>query len=455
MITRPSQSELLRKYDVPTPRYTSFPTVPHWNTREFTVSHWEGSVKRAFDESNAEKGIALYLHLPFCESLCTYCACNTHITKNHTVERSYLDALLREWTYYCNLFGSKPIVRELHLGGGTPTFFSPANLHWLISTLLDSAIVHPEHQFSFEGHPNNTTREHLETLYKLGFTRVSFGVQDLDESVQKIINRVQPFENVKDAITNARAIGYTSVGIDLVYGLPGQTPYSVSDTLDHVLALRPDRVAFYSYAHVPELRPAQRHYSSLLPAQPLKRHFYEIGKHKLCKNGYADIGMDHFALTSDDLFKAHAQGKLHRNFMGYTTTATDLLIGLGATAISDSRYAYAQNVKTVAKYTDAIGDHGKAISKGHILSDEDMLRRECIAQLSCRGELDQLLVAKLASPDQTAMLLAMEDEGLLSITPNGVAITHTGHPFIRNICSVFDPYYRTASSQNVHFSKAI
>lgn len=456
MNTRRSAETLLRKYDIPTPRYTSYPTVPHWNTNEYSADAWEKSVKQCFDETNISNGISLYLHLPFCESLCTYCACTTRITKNHLVERPYILGLLKEWKHYCDIFGSRPVIRELHLGGGTPTFFSPANLQWLVSDLLDCADIHPDHRFSFEGHPNNTSREHLETLYELGFDRVSFGVQDLDPHVQQAIHRIQPLDNVQRAIDDARSIGYTSIGIDLVYGLPHQTPFTVSDTMDQVLALRPDRIAFYSYAHVPWLRPGQRGYENEdLPSPALKRHFYEIGKHKLCHSGYADIGMDHFSLTSDELFKAHVAGKLHRNFMGYTTTSTELLIGLGASAISDSRYAYAQNEKTVEKYQHAIADHSSATIKGHLLSKADALIRKCILQLSCRGELDDRLLNQVITPSIKESLQQMEEEGLLYLHNHGISITHAGHPFIRNICSVFDTYYQSQTPQQPLFSKAI
>jgi oxygen-independent coproporphyrinogen-3 oxidase len=441
---------------VATPRYTSFPTVPHWNTGEFSLTQWEKSVKLCFDETNASNCISLYLHLPFCESLCTYCACNTRITRNHAVERPYILALLREWQRYREVFGARPIIRELHLGGGTPTFFTPANLDWLITHLLSDADVHPDHRFSFEGHPNNTTTEHLQTLYQLGFRRVSYGVQDLDAKVQEAIHRHQPLENVKQAIDSARQIGYDSIGIDLIYGLPHQTPFTVSDTMDQVLALRPERIAFYSYAHVPWIKPGQRGYENAdLPSPALKRHFYEIGKHKLCHNGYADIGMDHFALPSDELFKAHVAGNLHRNFMGYTTTSTELLVGLGTSAISDSKYAYAQNEKTVKAYHHSISDHGSAVVKGHLLSPHDRLTRKCILQLACRGELDGRLLNQMMTPRIETALRQMEEEGLLYLHNHGMSITQAGHPFIRTICSVFDTYFNSQSSEHALFSKAI
>lgn len=445
---------LLRKYDVPIPRYTSYPTVPCWNTEAFTNKDWITSVKRSFDESNDDRGISLYIHLPFCESLCTYCACTTRITKNHKIEIPYIQAILKEWEQYKLLFGRKPVIRELHLGGGTPTFFSPQNLHWLVSYILEGVDLHPKYEFSFEGHPNNTTREHLTVLFDLGFSRVSFGVQDLDEKVQKTINRIQPFENLQCVTSLARQIGYASISYDLIYGLPFQNPFTVSDTIDKVLELRPDRLSFYSYAHVPWLKPGQRGYEDAdLPSGSLKRHLYEIGRYKLKKAEYEDIGMDHFALRTDSLFKAHIAGKLHRNFMGYTTSNTDLLIGLGASAISDAKYAYAQNEKKVEDYINAIIQTGSAVAKGHILSDEDLLIRQCILEISCKGELNAELLLKTADRTILDTLVEMEKEGILYLIDGGFKVTSAGEPFIRNICRVFDK--RMRPDEKALFSKAI
>ena len=456
MITFPSQSELLRKYDVPTPRYTSYPTVPCWDTNSFSSESWFKTVKSTFDASNEEKGISVYIHLPFCESLCTYCACNTRITKNHLVEIPYIQTILKEWETYKTIFCKRPIVRELHLGGGTPTFFSPQNLHWLITYLLEDVDVHPAFEFSFEGHPNNTTREHLQVLFDLGFSRVSFGVQDLDEKVQKTIHRIQPFENLERVTLQAREIGYESVSFDLIYGLPFQTPFTVSETIDKVLTLKPDRISFYSYAHVPWLKPGQRGYGDTdLPSQALKRHLYEIGRHMLKKHEYADIGMDHFALRHDALFQAHVSGKLHRNFMGYTTTNTDLLIGLGTSAISDAKYAYAQNEKKVENYMQRIKAAGSAIVKGHLLSDEDYLRKQGILQISCNGELSTALFEQLVTPDDRETLTEMEKEGIIYLHHNALKVTTAGEPFIRNICRVFDHRMNDAAEDGPTFSKAI
>jgi oxygen-independent coproporphyrinogen III oxidase len=446
---------LLRKYDVPTPRYTSYPTVPYWDVSTFSQEKWEEAVQQSFIESNDDKGFSLYVHLPFCESLCTYCACTTRITKNHNVEIPYIRAILKEWEHYKMLFGGKPKIREIHLGGGTPTFFSPQNLHWLISYLIEGVDIHPSYEFSFEGHPNNTTREHLQILYDLGFTRVSFGVQDLDDKVQQTINRIQPFENLERVTNLAREIGYDSVSFDLIYGLPFQNPFTVSDTIDKVLKLRPDRLSFYSYAHVPWLKPGQRGYGdSDLPSGSLKRHLYEIGRHKLRKEEYADIGMDHFALRTDSLFKAHIDGKLHRNFMGYTTSNTELLIGLGASAISDAKYAYGQNAKKVEDYISSIKEYGSAIVKGHVLSDDDRLIKKCILEISCKGELSEELLSQVNDRAILDALVEMEKEGILYLWNGGLKVTAAGEPFIRNICSVFDRRMDEQSKEQV-FSKAI
>lgn len=458
MIDFPSQEELIKKYDLPTPRYTSYPTVPHWLTESFTTEKWIDAVRKTFSESNDTRGISLYLHLPFCESLCTYCACNKRITKNHGVEISYIRSLLKEWEQYLRIFGRKPVVRELHLGGGTPTFFSPDNLKWLISYLLEDAIVHDDHEFSFEGHPNNTTSEHLQVLFDAGFSRVSFGVQDLDPKVQKAINRIQPFENLAEVTHRSRAIGYTSVSFDLIYGLPFQTRESIERTIQQILTLRPDRISFYSYAHVPWVSPGQRGYNEGdLPTDVQKRALYETGRSLLKSHGYEDIGMDHFALPHDSLYTARENGKLHRNFMGYTTTNTELLIGMGASAISDAKYAYAQNRKKVEDYAERIRDGQLAIFKGHLQTDEDILVKKVILDVACHGKIDNTQVEAIGSPLIMDTLKVMQSEGILKITPEGFEITEPGRAFIRNVCSVFDQKLKLNYTESNHalFSRSI
>lgn len=451
-----STQELIKKYDVPVPRYTSYPTVPHWNTESFSMNNWISTVNRAFTESNDTKGISLYIHLPFCESLCTYCACNTRITKNHGVEERYAEALLHEWDQYLSIFGKRPVIRELHLGGGTPTFYSAANLEKLLTAILSKADIHPLREFSFEGHPNNTTREHLQTLYDLGFRRVSYGVQDLDEKVQRAINRIQPVENLEKVTTLSRAIGYDSVSFDLIYGLPYQTPLTVFNTIEKVIELHPDRIAFYSYAHVPWLRPGQRGYEDAdLPTDVQKRALYELGKKMFDGVGYCNIGMDHFALPGDGLAQAKQMGTLHRNFMGYTISQTDLLIGLGASAISDSRYGYAQNEKKVETYESTV-KHGKlAVFKGHIQTEQDMLIREAILSISCHGFLKSEILNTLVTEPIATVLSQMFEEGIIEYTKDGLRVTSAGFPFIRNICSVFDSHLNQNHPGTSTFSRGI
>lgn len=456
MIAFPTEAELIKKYDVPTPRYTSYPTVPYWNTDSFTTEKWIEAVRRGFDESNETTGISLYLHLPFCESLCTYCACNKRITKNHGVEIKYIRSLLKEWDHYLRIFGRKPLIRELHLGGGTPTFFSPENLKWLITYLLEEGVVHDDHEFSFEGHPNNTTAEHLQTLFDSGFTRVSFGVQDLDPKVQKTINRIQPFENLEAVTHQARAIGYRSISFDLIYGLPFQTRESIENTINKVLSLRPDRVSFYSYAHVPWVSPGQRGYGEAdLPSDIQKRALYETGRALLKQKDYEDIGMDHFALPHDSLYKAHLGHRLHRNFMGYTTTNTELLIGLGASAISDAKYAYAQNLKKVEEYADALVDGRLPLLKGHLQTEDDLRTKRLILETACNGRIARSDIYSQTPVLET--LRGMVGEGILKEDSRGFLVTDSGRPFIRNICSVFDPKVRdkTPHAQTRLFSKSI
>ncbi len=452
------QEYLIQKYNVPAPRYTSYPTVPYWDKEVPDAKRWMDVVKYTFAESNATKGISLYIHLPFCEVLCTYCGCNTRITKNHSVEEGYIQAILSEWKLYLDQFSEKPVIRELHLGGGTPTFFKPDNLRKLLEGIYEGAILHPEKEFSFEGHPNNTTTAHLQTLYDLGFRRVSYGIQDFDLKVQLTINRIQPYENVKHVTEEARRIGYDSVNFDLIYGLPYQTPQSVSETIDKVAQLMPDRIAFYSYAHVPWVKPGQRSYSDKdLPDNAEKRALYELGLQKFKALGYTDIGMDHFALPQDALYKAYEQKELHRNFMGYTTFQTDLLIGLGTSSISDAKYGYMQNLKKVETYKEAVLKGEPAILKGHLLTEEDLLIKEAILDIACKGELSlsKELVALLPE-DVFAELSQMQDEGLVKLTEGKLTVTEAGKAFTRNICMVFDLKLKQAEpAEQQVFSKAI
>ena len=436
------QPSLIQKYNVPGPRYTSYPTVPYWEEDLFQVEDWKRTLLKSFEESNDSEGISLYIHLPFCESLCTFCGCNKRITKRHEVEDPYITAVLKEWQMYCDLLPNKPIIKEIHLGGGTPTFFSPENLKFLIDGIFRSAEKADGHEFSFEGHPNNTTREHLQTLYELGFRRVSFGVQDYSDKVQLAIHRIQPFHNVAKVTFWAKEIGYTSIGHDLIFGLPFQTLQDVQDTIDKTKSLQPDRLAFYSYAHVPWIKGnGQRGFKDEdLPKDDEKRQLYEEGKKRLAQNGYLEIGMDHFALENDSMYESFKAGNLHRNFMGYTASKTKLMIGLGVSSISDSWYSFTQNEKTIEEYYARLEANELPIFKGHVLNSEDLVIRKHILNLMCQfttsWENEDMQFAELNEIHES--LKEMEADGLLTFKENGVNVTEKGTAFVRNICMAFD-----------------
>ena len=450
---------LVQKYNVPGPRYTSYPTVPFWDINTFSGKKWEDSVKKSFHVSNSTTGISIYIHLPFCESMCTFCGCHKRITKRHDLELPYIKSVLKEWSLYSALFSEKPIIKELHLGGGTPTFFTPENLKFLIDGILRIASKANDAEFSFEGHPNNTTKEHLQALYNVGFRRVSYGVQDYNETVQKAINRIQPFENVKNVTEWAREIGYDSVSHDIIFGLPHQKLEHVKNTIAKTKELKPDRIAFYSYAHVPWLAGnGQRGYKDAdLPAADEKRAQYEIGKELLLNYGYQEIGMDHFALETDSLYKAMESGNLHRNFMGYTSSNTHLMIGLGASSISDSWYGFAQNVKNVEEYQNLVDNDIIPLYRGHILTEEDQIIRRHILNLMCRFKTSWSDF-KLYIPEMDSILKRlreMEQDGIVEITKGSLLITEKGRPFVRNVCMAFDLPLQKKSPDTKLFSMTV
>ena len=436
------QISLIQKYNVAGPRYTSYPTVPYWENEAFTTEKWLDSLAKSYNESNEREGISLYIHLPFCESLCTFCGCHKRITKRHEMEQPYIDAVLKEWQLYTALFTTKPIIKEIHLGGGTPTFFAPTELERLINGIFERAERAAHYEFSFEGHPNNTTKAHLQTLYRLGFRRVSYGVQDYSAKVQKAIHRIQPFEKVQQATELARQIGYTSVSHDLVFGLPFQTLDDVLFTIDKSNSLRPDRIAFYSYAHVPWIKGnGQRGFKDEdVPTGEVKRQLYEEGKERLLQVGYAEIGMDHFALPTDSMYKAFQAHQLHRNFMGYTASKTQLMIGLGMSAISDSWYAFAQNEKELEAYYARLERNEIPVCKGHILNNEDLIIRRHILNLMCQFNTSWKDAAMQFEGIQEvlARLAEMQSDGLLQINNDSITVPDEGKPFIRNICMAFD-----------------
>jgi len=374
--------------------------------------------------------------------MCTFCGCTKRITKNHDVEIPYIKALLKELDLYVEVFGKKPLVKEIHLGGGTPTFFTAENLSTLMEGLYRRIRKDEQIELSFEGHPNNTTKEHLQTLFEFGFRKVSFGVQDYNLEVQMAINRIQPFESVKDVTSLAREIGYDSVCHDIIFGLPFQKKEHIIKTIELTNELRPDRIAFYSYAHIPWMKGnGQRGFKEEhLPTGEEKRELYEIGKELLENAGYVEIGMDHFSLPTDELYEAQRQGRIHRNFMGYTATKTHRLIGLGLSAISDGWSAFAQNVKGLEEYLHLVQNGVLPVFRGHILNKEDLIIRQHILNLMCRFETSweatEMVFEEL--PDVLIQLKEFEKDELITINSKSILVTEKGKPFVRTVCMAFD-----------------
>ena len=447
---------LLKKYDVPTPRYTSYPTVPYWDLSSIDDKKWKQSVIDTFNSEDGE--LCIYIHLPFCENLCTFCACTKRITRNHKVEDPYITTVLKEWQMYRSMLPYPPKIKEIHLGGGTPTFFSPGNLVELINGITAGAIVNDDKEFSIEVHPNYTTEEHLKRLAEIGFNRISIGVQDFDPRIQFVINRIQSYEKTKEVVDWARKYNYSSINIDLIYGLPHQTTESVVYTINLIKTLMPDRIAFYSYAHVPWKSKAQRRYTEDdLPSASAKWEIYHQGRKMLEEAGFKSIGMDHFALPGDKLFIAADNGGLYRNFMGYTTTSSKLIIGLGASSISASQNAFAQNEKVVEAYEEKINSGILPLVNGHMLTGEDLVIQNNIHELMCQGRT--LLNANLLNADFLASsfskLKKLKEDGLAEVMGNVIFVTAKGGLFIRNICAAIDAriYNNQLTAQT--FSKAI
>ena len=449
---------LLQKYDVPTPRYTSYPTVPYWDFATIDENKWRKTVVDTFKNEHGE--LCIYIHLPFCENLCTFCACTKRITINHAVEDPYMAAVLKEWAIYRSMLPAAPLIKEIHLGGGTPTFFSADNLLQLINGITKDALIHKDHEFSVEVHPNYTTEEHIEKLATVGFNRISLGVQDFDPAVQYAINRIQTFERTKEVVDWARKYHYNSINIDLIYGLPHQTQDSVKLSVDKICSLMPDRIAFYSYAHVPWKSNAQRRYTEAdLPAAKQKWEMYNIGKQLLEAAGFLSIGMDHFALPDDKLFTAAAAGNLHRNFMGYTTTKSKLIIGLGVSSISDAWNAFAQNEKVVEAYEAKINQGVLPLVNGHLLNEEDLIIRKKILELMCENKTTighSTLDIDFISGAYTK-LKVLKDDRLIIVDGENIYVTEKGKSFIRNISAAMDAkLWRNGTSVTANtFSKAI
>lgn len=443
----------LEKYDIPAPRYTSYPTVPYW-TDSPTTEEWITSLNKSLDKPDTS--LSIYIHLPFCETLCTFCGCNTSITKNHSlVESPYLDALEKEWNLYLEAVPSLRTtpLKELHLGGGSPTYFSEENLARLANFITTALPVSEDAEFSIEVDPRRTRKTQLETLYKYGFRRISLGVQDFDPEVQRLVNRIQPAEQTEYITRSARELGYHSVNFDLIYGLPKQNLTTMEKTIRKTIEFRPNRIAFYSYAHVPWMKSSQRLFTEDdLPAGEEKRKLYELGRQLLEEGGYREIGMDHFALQDDGLWKAFEGGTLHRNFMGYTAQKTDVLLGLGTSAISETPDTFHQNEKLEIKYRKILRDNHLPTLRGHKLTQSDQKRRLLVMEFMTTWKVD---VPSDLLEDTKAYLKGMEEDQLIEWNGSQVNVTELGKPFLRIACTAFDEKLRSSSPTGNLFSKAI
>jgi oxygen-independent coproporphyrinogen-3 oxidase len=446
-------SDLFAKYDRPIPRYTSYPTVPHWRSTP-SAEDWIGSLTRSVEAPGAS--LALYLHIPFCESLCTFCGCNTVITRDHTREAPYVEVLLAELDAYLSAVPGLAAVplRQLHLGGGTPTFLPAARLDELLGAM---AARLPRRASGFEGSievdPRVTTVDQLEVLAARGFRRISLGVQDTDAEVQRLVNRTQPREMTERLCTAARRLGYESINFDLIYGLPAQTQASMRHLVQDVLDLAPDRLAVYSFARVPWIKPAQRRFrDDQVPVGAEKRALYEAVRDPLLAAGYVELGLDHFARPADALTRAAASGQLHRNFMGYTDARTTTLLGLGVSAISETPDCYHQNEKVLPHYDRRVRAGEIPTLRGHLLSAEDRRRRDWIGALmtSYHVALSPLEAAGVA--DALAPLAA---DGFIQLTADGLDVLPEGRPFLRNIAAVFDEYLGRENAATPTYSTSV
>lgn len=444
---------LLKKYDVPAPRYTSYPTVPYWSTTP-DKERWLGDIRKALQKANASW--SLYLHIPYCESLCTFCGCNTTITRNHRKEKPYIDLLLREFELYWSQIPELKTTpcRQIHLGGGTPTFLSAEHLQELIQGLKSHMTWDAAHfEGAIEVDPRRTTREQLEVLFKNGVDRISLGVQDFNPEVQRLVNRHQPFEITQQLTRWGREIGFRSINFDLIYGLAKQTADSFRKTAELTIQLRPDRIALYSFALVPWIKPAQRLFKDEdLPKSNEKRELYEIARGLLLQAGYLEVGMDHFALPDDGLVQAQKKHQLHRNFMGYTDVKTDVLLGLGVSSISETPWSFHQNEKILATYESSLARGIIPTHRGHCLTEVDQKRREQILKFMTEYhvplESQQIENAK-------EFLAEMIADGLVQVIGGELKMTDLGRPFLRNACVFFDEHLRHKQPQTKIFSQSI
>ena len=454
--------ELLTRFDVPGPRYTSYPTADR-----FVEAFSQQDLRQALDLRNQGLGqknrpLSIYVHIPFCESLCYYCACNKIITKHHEKAEPYLRYLAKEVELYTSSIGIGQSVSQLHLGGGTPTFLSNDELRELMSVLKRSFNFVAGGEYSVEVDPRTVNDERLALLLELGFNRLSFGVQDFDPEVQKAVHRIQPSAQVFALVASARKMGFESVNVDLIYGLPKQTPESFDRTLKQVNELRPDRIALYAYAHLPErFKPQRRILAAELPVASSKIAMLSRSMEALMNAGYVYVGMDHFALPEDALAVAKRQGRLHRNFQGYSTQPDCDLIALGVSSIGRVGATYSQNAKTLEEYCDLIDQGRFPVVRGLALNRDDIARRAIIMALMCQGrvvfesiELAHLLHFKTSFAAELEALQALQAQGLVAVDDTGIQVTAKGWFFVRAVAMVFDRYLQ-ADRNRARFSKII
>lgn len=459
----PVHADVLSRWDIQGPRYTSYPTADRF-VEAFSANEVVQALQlRQASGGMRAQGLSLYVHIPFCESLCYYCACNKVITKQKERAVSYLEYLEREMDLVASQLQADPApVQQLHFGGGSPTFLDDAQLAQLMSMIRMRFQLDTLAECSIEVDPRTVSYQRLQRLRQLGFNRLSFGVQDFDGKVQKAVHRVQPFEQVAQLMRDCRQLGFASVNMDLIYGLPQQTIQSMQTTFDQVVSLMPDRIALYGYAHLPQrFKPQRRIDEQLLPTAHEKSAMLRLALNKLGEAGYAYIGMDHFALPQDSLAIAKKQGRLHRNFQGYSTLPDCDLIGLGVSAISKVGAAYSQNVKTLEAYYDLLDQQRLPIERGLALSRDDLVRRAVIMALMCQGELSfesvelaHLIDFKSYFKAEMIELEQLQRDGLLRIDPDGLEVTDAGWYVVRAVAMVFDRYLQ-ADRNRARYSRII
>ena len=464
--------DLLRRLDTNGPRYTSYPTADRFHESFGATQYRQALAARAdLARHGAAPPLAIYVHIPFCESVCYYCACNKVVTRHHELADAYLAALERETDLHVNALGGRQRVTQLHLGGGTPTFLSDAELTRLNDMLGRAFDIAPDAERSIEIDPRTATAERLAHFAALGFNRISFGVQDFDPIVQEAVHRVQPFEQVEALMVAARevrvnggdAVGFESINVDLIYGLPKQTPERFAHTIERVVGIAPDRIALYGYAHLPErFKPQRRIVTAELPDGAARLAMLGHAIEAFGAAGYDYIGMDHFAKAHDPLAVAKREGRLHRNFQGYTTQPECDLLGLGVSAIGRVGTTHAQNAKTLESYYAAINDGRFAPVRGLSLDADDLLRRELVMGLMCRGRIDFAAVQAEFGVDMATQfapelkrLEAFAVDGLVRIDGNAVQVTEAGWYVVRALAMVFDRYLQSPVTSPVRFSRLV